>query len=938
VTPVPQARRRIVGIDLGTTNCAMSSVDPASRTAGATPRVEAIPQLVATGEVATRQTLPSFLYLPAPDERDGGGLALPWNPRPDLVAGVFARDRGALVPARQVSSAKSWLSNPSVDRRAALLPWTTDADERISPVDASARLLAHLRDAWNHQHAQRKVPLRLEDQDVVLTVPASFDEEARELTVEAAREVGLEHLTLLEEPLAALYAWMATHPGELAERLRDGGLLLVCDVGGGTTDFSLIRATTGEDGLHFERTAIGEHLLLGGDNMDLALAAAVEATLAVDTGGSRLTMNQRQSLRRQCCAAKERLLSEEGPETVTITVLGSGRGVVGGAMTAELTRSQVRATLETFLPATGPDDRPQRSVRAGLRELGLPYESDPAVTRHLAAFLARAGRAAAGGPAGDAPALARPDAVLFNGGFFTPSRARERVLEAMARWLGTRPAVLSNASPDTAVAAGAAFYGALRRKPDASRGLLVRAGSARTYYIGVQTAGSNGDQTGVCVMPRGTQEGTRLALDREFTVTTNQPATFTLFSALDRDDPLGAVVTFTEGEVAHRHAGLVTALRYGQRSRRVRLGVRLRADFTEVGTLELWCESQTTEHRWRLQFNLRASETEEPEEGADTNASEAPADQVVVTEDATAAAEAQVRAFFAAPDAGASDAIVGALENTLGYGKHAWPLPVIRRLADALLATADSRRAGARIEARWLNLVGFCLRPGFGTPVDPWRITEIRKVYAAGLVFPKDTQAQVEWLILWQRVAAGFTATQQQELARRMIGILGLGARKAPRLNPQMMREAWRLLASLERLDPAQRVRLGDELLAKVRREPGNTAFTWAIGRLGARTPLSGPLNAVVPAVAVERWLEVMVGLKVLTPDVSAAIVQMGARTDDPARDISATARDRTIASLEAANVSDDAIRPLRETVPVERLDLARMFGDALPEGLRLER
>jgi hypothetical protein len=255
-----------------------------------------------------------------------------------------------------------------------------------------------------------------------------------------------------------------------------------------------------------------------------------------------------------------------------------------------------------------------------------------------------------------------------------------------------------------------------------------------------------------------------------------------------------------------------------------------------------------------------------------------------------------------------------------------------------LLATADSRRAGARIEARWLNLVGFCLRPGFGTPVDPWRITEIRKVYAAGLVFPKDTQAQVEWLILWQRVAAGFTATQQQELARRMIGILGLGARKAPRLNPQMVREAWRLLASLERLDPAQRVRLGDELLAKVRREPGNTAFTWAIGRLGARTPLSGPLNAVVPAVAVERWLEVMVGLKVLTPDVSAAIVQMGARTDDPARDISATARDRTIASLEAANVSDDAIRPLRETVPVERLDLARMFGDALPEGLRLER
>jgi hypothetical protein len=395
--------RRIVGVDLGTTNSAVASVDVTAPFAGGLPRLFSIPQLVAAREVGARTALPSFVYLPTPDEREGGVVALPWDAAPAWVAGVFARDHGALVPTRFMSSAKSWLSNPSVDRRAALLPWTGDAT-RISPVEASARVLMHVREAWNHVEAARDPALRLEQQSIVLTVPASFDEEARELTVEAAHAAGLTHLTLLEEPIAAMYAWLSAHPRVGAAALAGGQLLLVCDVGGGTTDFSLIRAGNEAGGvLHFERVAIGEHLLLGGDNVDLALAAVIERKIA-DRGG-RLDLTQRQVLRRQCSAAKEQLLAPDAPDQVPITILGAGRGIVAGTMSSELTRDEVAATLDTFLPPVARGERPQRHIRHALRELGLPYESDPAITRHLAAFLARSAQTIAGGddvdPGGD---------------------------------------------------------------------------------------------------------------------------------------------------------------------------------------------------------------------------------------------------------------------------------------------------------------------------------------------------------------------------------------------------------------------------------------------------------------------------------------------------------------------------------------------------------
>jgi hypothetical protein len=311
---------------------------------------------------------------------------------------------------------------------------------------------------------------------------------------------------------------------------------------------------------------------------------------------------------------------------------------------------------------------------------------------------------------------------------------------------------------------------------------------------------------------------------------------------------------------------------------------------------------------------------------------------VVIDTESVAAAEQLIRGVFASRTAASTaDGLTGALENVLGHGKQAWPLAIIRRLADVLLEVESGRRFSARHEARWLNLAGFCLRPGFGAAVDPWRVLEARKVYAQGLAFDKETQCQVEWLILWQRVSAGFNAAQQQELANRMIGLLGLGKRKAGRLNPQMLRDAWRLLAGLERLDRSQRARLGDELLARLVREPQNGAFASAIGRFGARMPLYGPLSSVVAADVAERWLEILLGLKSFSGDAIAAVVQIGARTDDPVRDISDDGRGRAVARLTQLGVPEDVLRSLREHVPVDRISGGRMLGESLPEGLRLD-
>ncbi|HEX8138112.1 MAG TPA: Hsp70 family protein [Pyrinomonadaceae bacterium] len=970
--------RYLIGIDLGTTNSAVAYVDTEELPArGDAPpvRVFEVPQLVAEGEVRLLPALPSFLYFVPENGFESGGTRLPWEEGPQAtVVGVMAREQGALVPGRQVSSAKSWLCLSSVDRTARILPWSAEqTEDSCSPVEAAARYLSHLRDAWNYRMAASetkavRAELRFERQTIVLTVPASFDEEARELTVSAAREAGLENLTLLEEPLAAFYSWIAAHRTSLKRYVKDGQLVLICDVGGGTTDFSLIRVRISGKEVQFTRTAIGEHLLLGGDNLDLALERLVEEKL----GHPRLSLRQQNALRRQCCAAKERLLSDARTERVTVTVLGGGRSLIGGALTTELTRAEVTSILaEGFLPLTAPGDLPARDRRVALREFGLPYASEAAITRHLAAFLKQAATAMSAEASGaqqesESPGaeaqrlrsnaeMVRPDAILFNGGFFHPAIARERVAQAIGNWFSEagepqwRPKVLTNKAAESAVALGAAYYAQARR----GGGLRISGGSARGYYIGVQQAAVPGQAASerrvvaVCVLPRGTEEGTRIELsEREFTVLTNRPVSFTLYSTTTRHDAQGAVATFDEDE-AHRHAPLITVLRYGKRSRHIELNVRLRAYFTEVGTLELWCEAPKTGHKWRLQFQLRgreAPEQDEDETQADETelAQEGPP-QVFIPEEGVEAALKLIRSVFGnargAPEgeAVAPETLTGRLESALGYRKDAWPTVTIRKLCDALAEVAAGRKKGRSYEARWLNLFGFCLRPGFGALLDDWRVAQARKIYHEGLSFQKDLQCQVEWLILWRRVAGGMNAGQQRELYERHKTLVGVGARKAKgRINRQVEQECWLLLVGLEHLPTGVRVALGEELLSRIEEEPDNKGYLWALGRLGARSPLYGPLNCVVPAEDAGRWTGVLLELPRLTTHAAAAVAQLAALTDNPLRDVEPEIRRRAIERLSTEADYAPLVEGLKSYVPPSSTSAARIFGESLPEGLRL--
>src|SRR5271170_5413588 len=520
-----------IGIDLGTTNSALAYIAQA-RDLEDYPEIKVldIPQYVAPNQIEPRRTLPSFLYLGDQE-----------------YIGVYAREQGALVPTKSIHSAKSWLSNPEVDRTAKILPWDAQEGGRVlSPVDVSAAILGTIRDAWNQAHPNTP----LATQDIVLTVPASFDEEARELTVQAAREAGIEKLTLVEEPAAAFYSWIANHLAQSQKSLFDGQMVLVCDVGGGTSDFTLIRVNRTGDRVEFTRTAVGKHLLLGGDNLDLTLTWLVESKL-----GTQLSIRQRSGLRRQCAAAKEKMLADPNLKSVEITVLGAGSSLVGGTLKTEITREEaLELTLDGFLPFCGIDDKPAEEKRSLFRELGLPYVSDPAVTRHLAAFLS-------------ANEDAKPDAVLFNGGFFIPDICQQRVADVMERWYGKRPLILENRDLDLAVAVGAAYYSYVKAT---GAGLLVRGGLPRSYYVGV------GDNEAVCLVPRGAEEGQTLELDsQDLHLVANRPVSFRLYSSLTRvDDPVGQLIG--KSSDLHLHAPLNAVIRFGKSGERL-VPVKLRA-------------------------------------------------------------------------------------------------------------------------------------------------------------------------------------------------------------------------------------------------------------------------------------------------------------------------------------------------------------------------
>lgn len=599
-----------IGVDLGTTHCALSYVDlELSEGEEIAQHVLPVPQAVAPGEVEARPLLPSFLYLPHPSELEPGAAALPWNPTPAHLVGEIARRLGAKTPIRLVSSAKSWLCHSGVDRRGKILP--VDAPEevtRISPLEASTQYLAHLRDAWNHKHPEAP----FDAQDVVLTVPASFDPAARELTAEAAKAAGYARLTLLEEPQAALYAWIQQSGGQWRERVRVGDVILVIDVGGGTTDFSLIAVHEKDGALQLERVAVGDHILLGGDNMDLALAYTVKAKL--EAAGKKIDEWQLRALTHGCRQAKEVLLSDGEATSVPLVVPSRGSKLIGGSLRTELTRDEVsRVVLEGFFPEVSHDARPQSRARTALTQLGLPYAQDAGITRHLAAFLARQVGATQElfETRADASFL-HPTAILFNGGVLKAGAIAERLTSVVQSWLaadGGEPArVLEGADLDCAVARGAAYYGYARE----GGGVRIRGGLAQAFYVGVESAmpavpGIEPPLHALCVAPFGLEEGSApQAPPRELGLVVGEPVRFRFFaSSVRRDDAIGTLLErWDEGELVELGQIEATLPEEGARPGEV-VPVRLRARVSELGTLVLEAIPRAGDHVWKVELDVR---------------------------------------------------------------------------------------------------------------------------------------------------------------------------------------------------------------------------------------------------------------------------------------------------------------------------------------------
>jgi hypothetical protein len=924
-----------VGIDLGTTNSALAYI-PVEKGVEQ-PKIETfqVPQLVDVGEFGKQALLPSFAYLPGEHELPAGSAALPWDADAKVLVGEAAHRQGSRVPGRLVASAKSWLCHAGVDRKAAILPWNADGEvKRISPLEATTLYLKHLREAWNHEMAADEPANRLEKQRVVLTVPASFDESARELTVEAAKEAGLTKLTLLEEPQAAFYDWMSKDGS--ANPLPPGATCVVVDCGGGTTDFSLIAVGEEKGETNFERLAVGDHLLLGGDNMDVAIARHVEEIISP---GRRLDAAQWGNLVVASRMAKEIALSPDAPDRLTMTVRGRGGKVIGQTLKCDVERAAIRSqTLDGFLPFVLYEDEPKLAQRSGLQEFGLPYVSDAAVTRHLAHFLRQHTAAVKSAAKAEDAEYEHPAAVLFNGGVFNAQACRERVVAVMKTWFGPdwECRVLDVGSYDLSVARGAA-YSAWAKETGATR---IEGGAARSYYVGL-AADKQNKKSVMCVVPHGLQEGEQVKISEpELELQLGEPVSFPLYSSTVRTkDKAGKVFAAKPGQLTE-HPALTTILRGGKRAGTKRIGVRLETTLTEIGTLELYLAAKTGANRWRLHLQTRAPAQPSEAPVADAAPTEA------WSEDDLAEADEAILAAFPKPSrsktatADTRDAVqlVKELERLLELPRIEWPPGLLRGLWDSLKSVAERRGITHDHEARWLNLSGFCLRPGWGDPLDPHRIETAWKLVVGGPENQRNARVWAEHWIFFRRIAGGLDLNRQRELSKKLLPIVLPGGKKSslPPV-PQDMAECWRAAASLERLSVETKTELGREALRLLSKPIPPQHLFWSITRLGARVPMYGPINEVVPRDEVGAWIERLLTLPGhAANDAGFAVSQLARMCGDRARDIDDRLRDRVIDQLKADRAPERWIQGVAEVTELERAEQAKLLGDAVPPGLRL--
>jgi molecular chaperone DnaK (HSP70) len=920
-----------IGIDLGTSNSALAF---APLNGAAPAEIFPIPQWDTASTMTEAPTLPSFLYLTEEAAGTGDGQAPgQWQ------VGRLARRRAAETPGRVAQSAKSWLCHHAADRLSPFLPWGSDElprDRKISPVHASALILNHLRSAWDGRFARAGAGFAFDAQAITITVPASFDAAAQRLTLAAAADAGFpDHVRLLEEPQAAFYGWLEGHdPGrDLWAHIPDPEAprhhVLVIDIGGGTSDFSLFEIGPGDPGTgpRIRRIAVSDHILLGGDNIDLAIAHRLEVQLA--SGEGRLSGLDWDHLVARCRDLKEKALAAPGmaDESFQVSLPGRGSNLIAAAMSARMSRSELEdLLLEGFFPPCKATARPER-VRAALKEWGLPYAADSAVTRHLAAFL------------NERPPV---DAVLFNGGTLYPERLRRRLADQIGAWQnGAAPLILENTNLDLAVARGAAHFGRLVHQ----RANRIDAGAARAIFLETFRPGKDGSGDGrrslLCILPRGAPPGEAFAItDRALELRLNRPVRFQAYSSTRHGKVRAGDIVDGQPEDFQPLPHLETIAKIEDEGGTERtLPVALDARLTELGLLQVSCRSldRGIERSWPLEFNLRPHEQGDLDRTG-SKAIARPLPDANAPAEARLEAGARIRAVFN-PTSGRREKVTAArlfqgLERILGRPKGEWNGVLIRSLWPSLEASEAGRGLSAEHEEAWLIVAGFLLRPGFGAPLDADRIDGLWRIVSRGARFP-GKRIRLQEYILWRRVAGGLSREQQERLIAPELDRV--------RRQANLPDELVRLAGSLERIGLEVKTDLIDRFiavagdLARARQHPA--PYLSALGWLLNRAPLYAGPECVVSPEWVETAFEAFSRLDWKDPELAelAPLFLRAARlVGDRTVDVAGSVRSRIASRLEGAGVSPAKVARLRQAMPIERAERAGLFGEALPPGLIL--
>lgn len=919
--------RYIIGIDLGTTNSSVSYVDSQSQNLQI--HQFKIPQLVAAGYTEALTTLPSFCYLSSLEEWPKGSLALPWKEQKDFFVGRYAQTHGSKVPTRLIQSAKSWLCHAAANRREKILPFeSSDEAIKISPVEASSRYLSHIKEAWNTQVAKGDHTQEFEQQEIILTVPASFDEVARRLTAEAASLAGLTHITLLEEPQAAFYSWLAQHESNWQKTLPLGSTVLVCDVGGGTTDFSLIEVTGSSERPLLQRMSVGNHLLLGGDNMDAALAHFLEPQLFQDEPSSTQWMQLKAEMR----SAKEALLGMEGRDNFQVTLQGAGASIIGTTKIANISCEDLtKILLDGFFDQYPWEEALDIKKTSGMRVMGLPYENEPSISKHLARFLAQSSLDKK--PKG-------PNFVLFNGGTMKPQLFQDAIIRSLERWFPeNRITKLPSYNLDLAVSRGAAYYGKVRR----GVGVRISGGSPRGYYLGLETKNVSGESIhqALTLLPRGADEGATFESENVFHLRSNVPVSFQLYTSHVRlHDKSGDLVQI-DLEQLQPLPPVNTILRFGKRKQTDNsemIPVKLAVHLNAIGILEIYLKSQKTDHVWGLEFQLKAASGQE---NTLSTLEKGRKDELF---DRTYLDEAKniVLETFTLSSSHKPERLMETLENQFQQPRREWPPSILRGLCDSVLKVADRRKITPAHEIRWWNLVGFLLIPGFGYPLDDFRIKELWKIILSDSKTVVSGECQVQKWICFRRCSAGYSKGQQLQLAHELLPLI-LNKKNKIELKGKsefsQYAEKIRALASLELIETSMKIKIGDALVERIVSGQAISVDYWALGRIGARHLFHGSNANVVSKEICFSWIKKLIGAANLNwKEFPFLIVQLARKTDCREINFSQGMIDEVLDFFSNNENSREELPNIRkallEVSLVSTQDQEKIFGDHLPSGL----